>query len=165
MRSGIQYLINLLMPLIPETRLFSVKNKLYKTAGVKIGAGVRICSSAQIRGIGDLTIGENTWVGHNCHIISACNIDIGKNVDIAPNVFFTTGSHHIDLLGDRVAGKGKQEAIKIGDGSWIAAGSIILPGTSIGDKSIVAAGAVVKGEFPPNSLIGGAPAKLIKKLT
>ncbi|MBS9523188.1 acyltransferase [Litoribacter alkaliphilus] len=152
------------MPLIPETRLFGLKNKLYKIAGATIGRGVRICSSVQIRGIGELSIGDHTWVGHNSHIISACNIVIGKNVDIAPNVFFTTGSHQINMSGERIAGKGIQEAINIGDGSWIAAGAIILPGTSIGNKCIVAAGAVVKGSFPDNSLIGGVPAKLIKQL-
>ena len=52
--------------------------------------------------------------------------------------------------------------IKIGNDCWIGAKVTILDGTVIGDHSIVAAGAVVTGKFPPYSIMGGVPAKIIK---
>jgi len=54
--------------------------------------------------------------------------------------------------------------IKIEEGAWITVGAIILPGVTIGKKSIVAAGAVVTKDVPPYSLVGGVPARLIRKL-
>jgi len=164
MNSKIQFLMSLLLPLIPETSLFSFKSKLYTWMGVDVGTNVRICSSCRVRGIGNITIGANTWVGHDSRFISTGLINIGRNVDIAPNVLMTTGTHEIDLLGERVAGEGKTEDISIGDGTWIAAGVTILPGSIIGERSIVAAGAVVKGTFPPKVIIGGVPARIIKNL-
>jgi len=164
MNAKLQFLMSLVLPLIPETSLFTFKNKMYAWMGVKVGENVRICSSCRVRGVGNIVIGANTWVGHDSRFISTSLINIGKNVDIAPNVLMTTGTHEIDLLGDRVAGRGKSEEISIGDGTWVAAGVTILPGSIIGEKSIIAAGAVVKGKFPPRVIIGGVPAKIIKNL-
>ncbi|WP_205623577.1 acyltransferase [Anditalea andensis] len=156
--------MNFILPFIPETSLFSLKSKMYSWMGVKLGGNVRICSSLRVRGIGNLNIGANTWVGHDCRIISTSMVHIGKNVDIAPNVLMTTGTHSVDITGERVAGEGKSEDIIIGDGTWIASSVTILPGSVIGEKSLVAAGAVVRGVFPPGVLIGGVPAKIIKNL-
>ncbi|MGM0945460.1 MAG: acyltransferase [Bacteroidota bacterium] len=158
------YLIRLLLLFIPETRGFGLKRTLYRWAGVKVGKQVRICSSAFIAGAGELRIGKNTWIGHQAMIISTSLVEIGMNVDIAPKVLISTGSHEIDLQGERIAGKGTSEPIYIGDGSWLGAGSIILPGSQIGEKAIVAAGAVVKRKVDTLTLVGGVPSKIIKKL-
>jgi acetyltransferase-like isoleucine patch superfamily enzyme len=131
---------------------------------MKIGKNVRICSSVFMMGSGQLAIEDNTWIGHKAMIISTSSVKIGANVDIAPRVYIGTGSHEIDISGPRIAGKGTSQDIEIGDGVWIGAGAILLPGTKIAEKSIVAAGAVVKGNVPPYTLVGGIPAKVIKKL-
>ncbi|MDD3040470.1 DapH/DapD/GlmU-related protein [Bacteroides sp.] len=60
-------------------------------------------------------------------------------------------------------GAKSEEPIVIGNDCWIGTRVIILPGVEIGDYSIVAAGAVVTKSFPPYSIIGGVPAKLLKK--
>ncbi|WP_010523469.1 acyltransferase [Aquimarina agarivorans] len=156
------FLVKLILPIIPETRLFGLKRFLYRFAGADIGKNVRLCSSVSILGNGKLKIGENTWVGHHVKIVCSSKIKIGKNVDIAPNVFIGTGSHHVDITGDRIAGKGKSEEITINNGSWLCAGSIILPNTSIGEMSIIAPGAVVRDAFESYNLLGGIPAKVIK---
>lgn len=54
--------------------------------------------------------------------------------------------------------------IAVGDGVWIGARSVILPGATIGDGAVIAAGAVVTGNVEPNALYGGVPAKRIKDL-
>lgn len=164
MKPFILYLFRFIIYLLPETRAFQIKRMLYRLAGVNVGKNVRICSSAKIIGNGTLSIGENTWIGHDVLIISSSDISIGANVDIAPRVYIGTGTHEIDLNTPGIAGKGISKGINIGDGCWLGVGSILLPGVIIGSKCLIAAGAVVKGNFPPYSFIGGVPAQLIRKL-
>ena len=52
----------------------------------------------------------------------------------------------------------------IGDGCWLGARAVVLPGVRIGAGSIVAAGALVTRDVPPNSLVAGVPAKLVRDL-
>lgn len=54
------------------------------------------------------------------------------------------------------------EPIHIGNKLWIGAHATILPGITIGDNAIVAAGAVITHNVPPNGVVGGVPAKIIK---
>ena len=61
-------------------------------------------------------------------------------------------------------GETKAKPITIGDGCWIGASSFIGPGVTVGSGSIVSAEAVVLRSMPPNSMIGGNPARVIKKL-
>lgn len=158
------YLISFLLPLIPETRGFSLKRRLYGFAGVVLGENVRICSSVKIRGNGNVEIGDNTWIGHNVQIISSSKVVIGKNVDVAPNVYIGTGTHKIDVSGHRVAGDGYSDDVIIEKGTWVCTGALILPGTIIKEMCVVAAGAVTSATFEAFSLIGGMPAKVIKSL-
>lgn len=54
--------------------------------------------------------------------------------------------------------------VKIGNNVWIGGRAVICPGVTIGDNVVVGAGAVVVKDVPPNVLIGGNPAKIIRKL-
>jgi acetyltransferase-like isoleucine patch superfamily enzyme len=54
--------------------------------------------------------------------------------------------------------------IKVGSECWIASGAIVIGGVTIGDNSIVAAGAVVTKCFPPGSILGGVPARIIGRV-
>lgn len=147
---------------LPATRLFGLKRWLLRVAGAQVGRRVRCASSARFQLNGQLRIGEGTWIGHDALIVGGdAAVHIGANCDIAPRVTLATGSHRIDPAGERVAGAGYSMPIRIGDGCWICAGATILGGAVIGEHSIVAAGAVVKGTFPPRSVIGGVPAKVI----
>jgi acetyltransferase-like isoleucine patch superfamily enzyme len=56
------------------------------------------------------------------------------------------------------------KSIHIGKNVWLGAGAIILPGVTVGENSIVAAGAVVTKDVPSNTIVGGVPAKFIKKI-
>lgn len=157
------YLITKFVSMVPETRLFRLKTRLYRWAGFALGKGVQICSSAQIIGGGSLTIGDQTWIGHQTLIVCSGNVTIGANVDIGPRVYVGTGSHHIDESGPRSAGEGYNEDVIIDSGAWLGAGSIILPGVRIGEKAVVAAGAVVTRDIEPNTLVAGVPARIIRR--
>lgn len=151
---------------MPPTRFFGAKRTVLRWAGAKIDENVRCVSSATFLLGGPLAIKRDTWIGHDVLIVGGdAAVTIGESCDVAPRVTFATGSHQIRDVGPRVAGAGYSLPITIGDGSWICTGATILGGTTIGERSIVAAGAVVKGNFPPRSLIGGVPARVIRDLS
>lgn len=158
------YIASKIIHILPETRAFKLKNRLYRWTGVKIGKNVRICSSAMIIGTGELEIGNNTWVGHRAFISASSSIKIGSNVDIAPNVFIGNGTHEITPDRDRIADIEISKDISIGDGCWLCANTTIIAGVYLEEKCIVAAGAVVTKSFKGMSVIGGVPARIIKKL-
>lgn len=93
---------------------------------------------------------------------------IGKKCLFGPGCTFITGDHRTDVIGMHIydCNEKRQEndlPIVIEDGVWCGANVTILKGVTIGKDSIVAAGAVVTKSFPPYSIIGGVPAKLLKK--
>jgi hypothetical protein len=91
------------------------------------------------------------------------SIEIGDDVFTGPNVYITDQNHS---YGDPRTPIGRQwpenNPVVIGDGCWIGTGAIILPGTRLGRNVAVAGGAVVRGEFPDHSVVGGVPAKVLR---
>lgn len=159
------YIIQSIVKILPETRLFGLKRFLYRFAGVNIGENVRICSSVRILGNGELIIGNNTWIGHEALIISSSKIQIGANVDIAPRVYIGTGTHAIDINSSNIAGVGISKDIIIEDGCWLGVSSVILPSVILRKKCVIAAGTVLTKSFDETHfLIAGVPAKKIKSL-
>ena len=109
-----------------------------------------------------LSIGEGTWIGYYALLdAQAAPIIIGRWCDISSGVHLYTHSTHLRCTerGGKVVG-----AVEIGDHVFIGANSVVLPGTKIGHHSVVGALSVVKGDFPPNSLIVGAPAVMKARL-
>lgn len=169
MNTKILYIYNIIRLFLPETSLFSLKNKILRLAGAKIGNNVRICSSVKILGDGDLEIGDNVWIGISTLIVSSkskqnpnTKITIGSNIDIAPRVYIGTGTHVIDINSENIAGEGISYDITIENGCWICAESTLLPGVRIGSKTIVAAKTLVNKDLLGNSVYAGIPAKFIK---
>lgn len=164
MRSARLFLVRVLTCFIPETRGFGLKRSLYRWAGVKVGKGVRINSSAKISGIGQLSIGDNTWIGPEVMIVCSSEITIGANCDIAPRVFIGDGTHLITKEQDRIAGIDISKPIHIGNGCWLCVNCTILSGVSIGEKCVVAAGAVANDDYGSMKLLAGVPAKVVKNI-
>jgi len=165
MNAAISFFNSILWHLIPPTRAFSLKRKLLRLAGAEVGENVRFASSVRTYVGGPLIIGPNTWVGHDTLFVGGnAHIEIGANCDIAPRVSFITGTHKIEANGPKASGEGYSLPITVGDGCWIGAGAMLLGGSVVGAHSIVAAGAVVRGEFPAYSVLGGVPAKILGSL-
>lgn len=88
-------------------------------------------------------------------------IYIGEGTYIGPNVGIITANHVVGNLEEHEDGKN----VILGKACWIGMNSVILPGVELGDNTIVAAGAVVNKSFvETNVLIGGIPARILKKL-
>lgn len=150
---------------LPITRCFSMRRLLLLGRGAKLGREVRLAGGTKFFGYGRLSIGEATWIGPYGLFFThpEAPITIGARCDIAPEVCFITGTHE---PGDsyRRAGLGVARPILVGDGCWLGTRVTVLAGVSIGDGAIVAAGAVVAGDVEPNTLVGGVPARLIRRL-
>ncbi|MEU4549340.1 acyltransferase [Nonomuraea dietziae] len=110
-----------------------------------------------------LRIGASCSIGRGSHIVAHQSIDIGDHVFTGPYVYVTDQNHVYDDP-DMPIGRQwpRNNPVSIGDGSWLGAGAIILPGTRIGRQCVVAGGAVVRGEFPDHSVIAGVPAKVVR---
>lgn len=154
-----------ILKVIPLITFPKLNNKLFRGLGFNVSDSARIFSSVQIFGNISVQIGENTFIGHESVITGGlAKIEIGSNCDISDRVSIFCGTHEIDSKGIRVAGNGIGKDIKIGDGVWIGYGSLILPGVTIGNKAIIAAGSVVHKDIEDNTIVGGNPIKIIRKI-
>lgn len=111
-----------------------------------------------------IEIGENSRINGSC-IHAYKKIRIGRNCLIAANCQIIDGNGH-DLsfpeVENRINTMGDAREIIIGDNVWIGANSIILPGVKIGDGSVIAAGSVVSKDIPEMVIAGGNPATVLK---
>ena len=104
---------------------------------------------------------RNPGFSMGCYLDGRNGIEIGENTWIGPKVSIISMNHNINNYNKYT----KDKPIKIGKNCWIATGAIILQGVEIGDHTIVAAGAVVTKSFKEdNIIIGGIPARIIKKI-
>ncbi len=113
--------------------------------------------------VGDVTIGDHTRIGIHCTVIGP--VCIGSNVNLAQGITVTALNHNFEDTTKRIDEQGiSTKPVVIGDDVWIGANAVILPGVTIGQHVVVAAGAVVTKDVPDNCVVGGVPAKEIKKL-
>jgi acetyltransferase-like isoleucine patch superfamily enzyme len=116
-----------------------------------------------------VVIGNNVSINYDCHIACINHVYIGNNVLIASRVFITDHFHgeitpeslKIPPSLRKVISKGP---VIIKDNVWLGEGVAVMPGVTISENSIIGTNAVVTKSFPPNSVIGGVPARLIKTL-
>ncbi len=107
-------------------------------------------------------IGKNVFINSGCHFQDQGGVYIGDGTLIGSQVVIATINHDIDPAhrGDNLLA-----SVHIGKNVWIGSHSTILPGVSIGDNAVVAAGAVVAKDVEANTIVGGVPAKVLKKIS
>lgn len=109
----------------------------------------------------NIHIGENVFINACCHFQDHGGVYIGDGCQIGHNVVFATLNHGI-------APEDRQNTypapIVLGRNVWVGSNSTILQGVTIGDNAIIAAGAVVTKDVPADTIVGGVPAKFIKKI-
>lgn len=110
----------------------------------------------------DIRVGRNVFVNQNCTFYDLGGLDIADDVMIGPNVNIITSSHPVQPSQRRNGVIAKP--IVIERNVWIAAGATIIGGVTIGENSVVAAGSVVTRDVPPNTLVGGNPARVIRSI-
>ena len=110
----------------------------------------------------EISVGRNVFVNQNCTFYDLGGLDIADDVLIGPNVSIITTGHPLEPSQRRTVTIGKPIAIE--RNVWIAAGATIIGGVTIGENSVVAAASVVTRDVPPNTLVGGNPARIIRSV-
>jgi acetyltransferase-like isoleucine patch superfamily enzyme len=109
----------------------------------------------------NISVGKNVFINSGCRFQDQGGITIGDGALIGHNVVFATLNHDID---PRKRSTMHPAPIVIGKNVWIGANATVVPGVTIGDGAVIAAGAVVTKDVPANVIVGGVPAKIIKKI-
>ncbi len=147
---------------------------IYNEHHIRIGAGTMVgpntCLTAGMAPGQEMptdpvvSIGERCIIGRGSHIVGHWSIEIGDDIQTGPYVYITDQNH---TYTDPVQPIGQQwpteAAVRIGSGSWLGANVVVLPGAQIGEHVVVAAGAVVRGTIPDRCVVGGVPARIIRR--
>jgi acetyltransferase-like isoleucine patch superfamily enzyme len=107
--------------------------------------------------------GANFGVNSNSYLNAAGGLDIGDNVLLGANVVISSGQHQVGgpekiVTLQRIIPK----RIVIGDGVWIGANAVIMPGLTLGAGTVVGANAVVTHSTEPFSVVAGSPARVLR---
>lgn len=134
---------------------------IYRLMGVhvqtmNIFSGCRITSPR-------LTLGAGTFLNHECYLDAADgSIEIGRNCLLSPRVMILASTHDLESGGP--SRKSHPTRTVVGDGVWLGAGSVVLPGVTIADDCVIAAGAVVSKDCASGGLYAGVPAQRVRDL-
>lgn len=144
----------------PSPRIFHAwRAFLLRCFGAKIGAAVRIYSSARIWAPWNLTMQDGSCLGEYVDCYSVTGIVLQKNAVVSQYSFLCAASRDISSL-EKPLLVGE---ITIGENAWVAADAFVGPGVCIGEGAVVSARASVFKDVEAWSVVGGNPATLIKK--
>lgn len=139
---------------------FKIRQRWIKTNGF-----TRIHGTAHLNAPHHImTFGDKVQLGPHCHV--SCDIHFGNNVLCAAYVsFIGKNEHRFDISGTTVwdSPRGTDKPTIVGNDVWIGHGAIVIGGVKIGDGAIVAAGSVVTHDVPECTVVGGNPARIIKR--
>lgn len=113
-----------------------------------------------------VVIGDRCLIGRGSGIVGHLSIEIGDDVWTGHHVYVTDQNHGFEDPDRPISQQVQAERpVRIGSGSWIGHGTVVLPGSSIGRNVVIGANSVVSGEIPDHSVAVGAPAKVIRRIT
>ena len=128
------------------------------------GNNVKMFGYSTIVNSEKLVLGDNVRIGYNCYFFCKGGIEIGDNTILSRNITIYSSNHDF-LSGDMIPYNNKyiHKKVKIGKGVWIGMNVSIIPGVTIGDGAIIATNSTIIKDVEPYSIVGGNPAKEIKK--
>jgi putative colanic acid biosynthesis acetyltransferase WcaF len=153
------YLCNILFLINPLNPSSLIKIFALKIFGAKVGKGVVIKPSVNIKYPWNLEIGNYSWIGENVWIDNLAKVTIGNNVCISQGALLLCGNHNYKKVSfDLITGE-----ITLEDGVWIGAKSIVCPGITCKTHSVLSVGSVASTNLEEYGIYKGNPAILIKK--
>lgn len=109
----------------------------------------------------NITVGRDVFINAGCHFQDHGGVTIGDGCQIGHNVVFATLNHGLSPE-DRQ--NTYPAPIVLGRNVWVGSNATILQGVIIGDNAVIAAGAVVTKDVEPATVVGGVPAKVIRRI-
>ncbi len=148
---------------------------MFGEAGIQLGADTLIGPYVSISaGMGPdqklisdriVGIGDRCLIGRQSSIVGHYSIEIHDDVFFGPNVYVTDQNHGFEDLNEPIGRQTMGEkAVVIGEGSWLGANVVVLPGVTIGKHVAVGAGSIVTRDLPDNCVAVGSPARVVKQL-
>ncbi len=131
---------------------------LLRCFGARIGRGVRVYASAKVWAPWNLTMGDYSVLGDDADCYAVDRIEIGAHAVVSQYAHLCAATHDIDQPHFPLVTK----PIRIGARAWIAAGAFVGPGVTVGDGAVVGARAVVMKDVPPQAVVAGNPARLLR---
>lgn len=154
MKCLLWYFSNVLFFINPLNPFSSLKVRLLRLFGSKVGKGVIIKPSVNIKYPWNLFIGDYTWIGENVWIDNLVPVKIGSNVCISQGAMLLCGNHNFKLSTFDLIVK----PISIEDGAWVGAQAVVCPGVTMYSHSILAVGSVASKDLNEFSIYRGNPA-------
>jgi acetyltransferase-like isoleucine patch superfamily enzyme len=152
---GLQfYLLNFFIAYFPSNNIRKLVLRILK---MRLGTNCAIYGKFEIRNPWRISIGNNTSIGHRVTLDGRGGLTIGNNVNISSEVMIWTWQHDYNSSSFEIVSK----PVIVEDYVWISARAIILPGVKIGEGSVIAAGSIVTKDTKPFSVYAGIPAKEI----
>ena len=145
--------------LLTPRPMFGLRRFILRLFGAKIGKKVYIYPSTKIYFPWKFSISDWSAIGENALIYNLGEVKIGKKATISHNAHICAGTHDYTDVTLPL----QKPAIQIEDQVWIAADAFIGPGVTIGEGAVIGARATVFKDISPWSVVGGNPARFIKK--
>jgi acetyltransferase-like isoleucine patch superfamily enzyme len=145
----------------------NVTFEIGKDARVVIGRWSWLGHGTKVRAHeGEVLIGAKSVLGQECTISAFQHVSIGRECIVADRVMLIDFDHGVVEVERPIRQQGiYKRDVRVGHNVWIGYGACILRGVTIGENSIVGTSAVVTKDVAPNSVVGGIPAKLIRRRT
>lgn len=152
------YFCNVLFFINPLNPVSGLKVRLLRLFGAKIGQGVLIKPSVNIKYPWKLTIGDHCWIGENVWIDNLDQVTLEDNVCLSQGAMLLCGNHNyknptFDLI---------TKPITLKSGSWVGAQSVVCPGVTLFEESVLAVQSVATADLAASSIFQGNPAQIVR---
>lgn len=143
---------------------FAFEERIFQLNRVTVGKRCWIHPTVRMRHGENIRLGNDTRVQANSLLWAAPNagIEIGDHSGIGPGTMMFASNHTFQPGVPYHKQPWQEATIRIGSDVWIGAGCIVLAGVNVGDGSVVAAGSVITKDIPPGSVAAGVPAKVLR---
>ena len=149
---------------IPYSVGDKIRKLITKRLFKEVGVGTSISTNVKLLCPQQICIGKRVGIPNNVTLDGRGGLEIGDDTMVGFESIILTSTHNSNRRDIPIREQGMFRApIRIGTDVWIGARVIILPGVTIGDGAIIGVNAVVTKDIPPNTIVGGVPAKFIKE--
>lgn len=138
-----------------------VREYLRQITGREIPDTVRVFAPLHINYGPGVSFGDDCFLNFGCTLLALGSITIGDGAFVGPHCVLATEYHPEDPASRHSL---LTKPIVVGRNAWLGANVTVLAGVTIGDNAIVAAGSVVTKDVPPDTIVAGVPARIVRQI-